>query len=70
MVRVDGEHLLDVTRTDLSNLKKENTFTVLVKENPKDPKTHRTFYLSAPTEHECFEWITLIKQAGELQTYT
>jgi len=67
--RIDGEHLVDVSKCDLSNLKKENGFTVVVRENPKDPKSYRSFFFSAATEHDCFEWIQYIKQAQELQTY-
>ncbi len=71
LARVDGDFLVDCAKCDHMrlNVKKDNGFTVVVKENPKDPKSSRPFYFSAPTEQDAFEWITYIKQAGESQTY-
>jgi len=71
LARIDGEYLVDVAKCDhmRMNMKKENGFTVVVKENVKDPKSSRPFYFSAPTEQDCYEWIQYIKQAGESSTY-
>jgi len=69
--RVDGDFMVDVAKCDhmRMNVKKDNGFTVVVKENPKDVKSARPYYFSAPTEQDAFEWITYIKQAGDSQTY-
>jgi len=71
LARIDGDFLVDVAKCDHMRLnsKKENGFTLIVKDHPKDPKSSRPFYFSAPTEQDCYEWIQFIKQAGESQTY-
>ena len=65
LARIDGDFLQEVSKIDLASLKKDNAFTVVVKEKDKT----RPFFFSAGTPQEAEEWIKCIQQAQQSTTY-
>jgi len=68
VIRLDGTDTA-CAKVDLSNLKKEFTFTIKA-QNAKKDKVARPFFFAASNEQECNEWIAAINVPIHSTVYT